>query len=134
MQDVGKLLMGLGSQGSDKKSSASIACFLGQSQNSGFWNAFVAKRRMWYETVVSIVDPDSRSSECRIHAKKNFKIILDFCIIFLQSHLSRKAKLAPQKVVDASVLISIILLPDFPRLINFGFEQTAPRQFCGIVL
>jgi E3 ubiquitin-protein ligase mind-bomb len=29
MQDVGKLLMGLGSQGSDKKSSASIACFLG---------------------------------------------------------------------------------------------------------
>jgi hypothetical protein len=30
MQDVGKLLMGLGSQGSDKKSSASIACFLGK--------------------------------------------------------------------------------------------------------
>ena len=28
MQDVGKLLMGLGSQGSDKKLSASIACFL----------------------------------------------------------------------------------------------------------
>jgi len=28
MQDVGKLLMGLGSQGADKKSSASIACFL----------------------------------------------------------------------------------------------------------
>ena len=28
MQDVGKLLMGLGSGGSDKKSSASIACFL----------------------------------------------------------------------------------------------------------
>ena len=27
-QDVGKLLMGLGSQGADKKSSASIACFL----------------------------------------------------------------------------------------------------------
>ena len=29
MQDVGKLLMGLGSGGADKKSSASIACFLG---------------------------------------------------------------------------------------------------------
>ncbi|XP_066260387.1 E3 ubiquitin-protein ligase MIB1 [Euwallacea similis] len=28
VQDVGKLLMGLGTQGSDKKSSASIACFL----------------------------------------------------------------------------------------------------------
>ncbi|XP_021927996.1 E3 ubiquitin-protein ligase MIB1 [Zootermopsis nevadensis] len=28
VQDVGKLLMGLGSQGADKKSSASIACFL----------------------------------------------------------------------------------------------------------
>ncbi|XP_014677222.1 PREDICTED: E3 ubiquitin-protein ligase MIB1-like isoform X2 [Priapulus caudatus] len=28
MQDVGKLLMGLGTQGSEKKSSASIACFL----------------------------------------------------------------------------------------------------------
>lgn len=28
VQDVGKLLMGLGAQGSDKKSSASIACFL----------------------------------------------------------------------------------------------------------
>ncbi|CAM1319933.1 Uncharacterised protein r2_g2827 [Pycnogonum litorale] len=28
MQDVGKLLMGLGTQGADKKSSASIACFL----------------------------------------------------------------------------------------------------------
>merc|ERR1712179_173465 len=28
MQDVGKLLMGLGSQGADKKSLASIACFL----------------------------------------------------------------------------------------------------------
>lgn len=28
VQDVGKLLMGLGTQGSDKKSSASIACYL----------------------------------------------------------------------------------------------------------
>ena len=36
MQDVGKLLMGLGSGGSDKKSSASIALFLGMSVSRTF--------------------------------------------------------------------------------------------------
>ena len=34
MQDVGKLLMGLGSGGADKKSSASIACFLGKPEKN----------------------------------------------------------------------------------------------------
>ncbi|XP_072016181.1 E3 ubiquitin-protein ligase MIB1-like [Amphiura filiformis] len=119
MQDVGKLLMGLGTQSGDKKSSASIACFL--AANGADLNA---KNKKGQSPMDLCPDPNLCRALAKCHKEKNNEMpMLNTPAMdkeALEEYMSTQSLLKSSPAIDQDSLEECMVCSDMKRDTLFG--------------